>query len=352
MFPYENWTGDIAQSINGKRLSEICIPATHNSGAYALRASDPATELWGLPWANNQSLPISLQLLWGIRALDLRLIYTGDPNNAHPNLNDVRLTHTSGGDYPHMTTYLGRPVEEEIKTIAEFLQTHPKEILIVWFHKTYRFNTAVHRLVGECLNRHLFQHHMQPSYRKEKIGELVRLGRRVIVRYEDAPPELLQRCMWMWTKSEDSWAYTYTGSTKIEKMRDDIGAFLDRNAAKRGDGNLYYAELQLTEGESDIIKSVAAQPLTVAMMGFAGGLLALGPAGALGGALLGAISGAIASHTHLTSTLQMAVLSNILAYAWLRTDWAKKANIVALDYFEQSGQLLEIVKRINQGQIP
>jgi hypothetical protein len=355
-FPYQNWMGDIADSIKNKRLSEICIPATHNSGAYGLHASDPATAMWGLPWANNQSVPIYSQLLNGIRVLDLRLIYVGKKDDPSPSLKDVLITHTQGGDLPHMTTYLGAPVENEVKAISEFVKDHPKEIVIVWIHKTFRFHPAVHHIVAECLNQQLFQHHMLPSYRTETIGELVRLKRRVIIRYEDQPAELQYRYFWMWTKPNDQWAYNYVGGTNVNNLFTDTSRFLAERAPKRANGDLYYAELQLTESDTDIIKAVASQPLTVAMMGFVAGLVG-GPGGALLGAGLGAIAGAIAQPTQLSSTLQLALISNMLSYRWLWLAWAQKANIVAVDYFEQVGllpapPLLETVMKINRGETP
>lgn len=65
-----NWMSGIADQ---RRISEINLPGTHDSGTSKVRCGNAFTDEYGIEFAKCQSLRISEQLKIGIRYLDLRL---------------------------------------------------------------------------------------------------------------------------------------------------------------------------------------------------------------------------------------------------------------------------------------
>jgi hypothetical protein len=341
--PYEYWMQNIAQEILDKRLCDLCIPGTHNSGARNLQETQTAGHL-GANWANNQSFDIEAQLLAGIRAFDLRLLYTGNTEDPVPKISDVLITHSSDGTYPSLLTFKGQAVEAIFDAMARFIATHVWEILIVRIHKTYRFNDRVHKLVAEKL-RQLFE--SKAISRKEsgrKLRDHFASWRRIVVAYDTLPDAMVDQYPRFWKYGVDS---SYGDTMSIADLFRSSNSFLSTHArereSRRGDPKydpvLYDLRFCLTVNGDGIVKEMFARP---ELAFIALGVFAL---------IIAPIAAAAHRTTLFTSNRQMALLTNMTIQYWTRILWANKLNIVSLDYFDEGGDLLALVKDINCGKL-
>ena len=88
-FSAKKWMSSFSRVLNDKKLNEIVLPGTHDSGTYPITKESKRTDLFlnlgplnsfvakiGYKWAKTQDLSIREQLMSGIRYLvqDVRLI--------------------------------------------------------------------------------------------------------------------------------------------------------------------------------------------------------------------------------------------------------------------------------------
>lgn len=121
---------DYSQFIYNKPLNQVFLPGTHDSGTYHLenaigRGQDISKDIGPLlkipgvgkifkNWARCQYRTINEQLSDGIRFFDFRIVYRDSKK-------DFYLVH---GLY-------AKSLREELEVIAQFLKTHPEEIVII-----------------------------------------------------------------------------------------------------------------------------------------------------------------------------------------------------------------------------
>lgn len=128
-----NWMGTLASHIQDRPMTEIFLPGSHDSATYKLEnkfgknqsISEKLNNLrfigvgfivTGIAknWAQAQNQPILVQLMNGIRYLDLRIIYRDSKKDFY----------TVHGLY-------GPSLNEILPQIALFLQNNPKEIIVI-----------------------------------------------------------------------------------------------------------------------------------------------------------------------------------------------------------------------------
>ena len=155
-------------------LREVAMPGSHNAGTAALtrRISKHAPTIYkAVPgfirrWSVCQSLTVGEQLRAGSRYIDIRSAVTSDGKvvNVHANV--------------------GRPVEEALSDIAEFINTTTHEVVIVDFQHFYNFRDSDHDAYAEKI-RSIFDHE-RIADKKTYQGSLEQMwkgNRRIVVLY-------------------------------------------------------------------------------------------------------------------------------------------------------------------------
>ena len=140
---------------NEKQLSplkDLVIAGSHNSGTFFLDLNmeispDAPSELGSISsvegdlksvihnWSVTQSMTIYLQLLLGIRYLDLRVAYRAEDKK-------IRIVHG----------LFGWTIEEVLDEVNRFLAKYPKEIVILHFQHFYNMDQAAHETLACTLD--------------------------------------------------------------------------------------------------------------------------------------------------------------------------------------------------------
>lgn len=108
------WMTELHNVISDKKLHEIFIPGTHDSGSWALGK---------IPFAQTQSLDIKGQLNQGARYFDLRITYV----NIIPGFkSNTFYLHHGGTSMP-----IALELAPQLQVIKTFLDQNPKEIVIL-----------------------------------------------------------------------------------------------------------------------------------------------------------------------------------------------------------------------------
>ena len=133
-FPYRDWMTVTAPFIGDKPLNRLVIPATHDSGTYALvaRSYSPDSPSLGdfldvsgtttVHWAQAQDLDIAAQLQAGIRFFDFR-VADSPGSDTRPWQQRCRIVHS----------LYGPTLEDVLVPIAQFAAAHPQEIVFIYF---------------------------------------------------------------------------------------------------------------------------------------------------------------------------------------------------------------------------
>mmetsp|Transcript_11973 Transcript_11973/g.20222 ORF Transcript_11973/g.20222 Transcript_11973/m.20222 type:complete len:409 (-) Transcript_11973:62-1288(-) len=154
------WMEQHADRLLDKPLRKICLPGSHDSGAYFLEhRSVPGNTYpdwlcrllnswWlqclaypinsiALKWSITQRRDIAGQLRQGVRYFDLRVAQVD-------------------GDFHLVHTYLGPRLEPSLAQVEEFLSLHPHEVVLLDFNHLYcMHNLADHVALQQLVWRHL-----------------------------------------------------------------------------------------------------------------------------------------------------------------------------------------------------
>ena len=110
---YSKWMEYYSDSLGKLTITEMTLPGTHDSGTY-----DPVSP-FGAPWIRTQHLPLSKQLQYGIRVLDLR------------------IGQNSPGDYiiVHDKWRTSYSLKSALTEVTQFISSTNKEIVVLDFHR-------------------------------------------------------------------------------------------------------------------------------------------------------------------------------------------------------------------------
>lgn len=190
---FNNWMTLFYDQMKDKKLNEICLPSTHDSGTYNLRISAPyqisdkfpreVIPLLQAPGIKSifqdiikttsiaQEQSIRLQLEEGIRRFDIRFKKCNEDGK-------LRIFHGMFGD-----TY-----EEIAAQIKDFMQSHPNEVLFIDLNisgEMWDFADADKKLLGQKFMNDFGSMMMGPedgaSFRDTTFGELIQSGKRLVV---------------------------------------------------------------------------------------------------------------------------------------------------------------------------
>lgn len=184
----QDWMSALPEDLWDTPLTDLAIPGSHDAMSYCLDINSPLVRsesdffrlLDGLfycftrpvifKWATTQDKSVEEQLSMGIRYFDLRIAH-----KPHDSSSDLYFTHVI---YTHLT------VLETLLSVATWLKSHPKEIVILACSHFEGMDDMCHESFIVCLKK-LFGSKLCP--RKESVLTLRSLwasGYQVILSYE------------------------------------------------------------------------------------------------------------------------------------------------------------------------
>lgn len=167
----EHWMSDIWSSIKNKKLAEIIIPGTHDSGTYRLGWGS------GVNSAKTQNVSIGEQLKDGIRYLDLRVTEASHRGCADDSV--WWLFHT----------WKSYRLQEALEEIATFVKkpANSKEVIILDFQDitmNYDDSRAIDvllALVQKKLGPHIAPMDQVTNWNNSTLANFIDQGRQIIV---------------------------------------------------------------------------------------------------------------------------------------------------------------------------
>lgn len=294
----EDWMAR-TPGLGSKRLSDIAIPGTHDSGTYSLvsvysrplndaYSSDAAGELAKIgqfafvsePWAKAQSLTLGQQLAAGARYLDLRPC--AEANGT------LRICH---GMY-------GPLLSDLLQDVANFASAHPQEIILLSMEGFAGMDpphhAALRALVQQKLGSKLLDYdagEIKPTMTLDEIWQ--HYGKSIVVIY-DKPSERAPAFM----------PYSETVDISQEAWERDAkkAALLAAYAARDSSKLLPLSGQATPDGKGKLI-------------GYA----------------------SVPGSAYPDSLEELAEATNPVVQKWILDEWSKKAtNIIAVDFFEKS----------------
>lgn len=189
--PMENWMSHLPSALWDTPLYHLAIPGSHNAITYCLDMNDrspidlmqpdllqkldkymkPLIRPFVYKWAVTQEYTIKQQLDCGVRYCDLRIAHR--PNDSSTDL------------YFYHGVYTTLTVEIVLKEIQEWLDAHPKEVVILSFSHFLGLSQELHKLLL-CTIHNIFTSKLCPTTIQEVLSlrKLWSLGYQVIVSYE------------------------------------------------------------------------------------------------------------------------------------------------------------------------
>ncbi|KAM6922094.1 PI-PLC X domain-containing protein 1 [Xenentodon cancila] len=216
---FQDWMSALPEELWDIPLTNLAIPGSHDAMSYCLDVNSPLVRsesdffrlLDGLfycitrpvifKWATTQDKSIEEQLSMGIRFFDLRVAHK--PNDSS---SDLYFTHVI---YTHLT------VLETLVSVATWLKSHPKEIVILACSHFEGMDDRCHEAFIFCLKK-LFGSKLCP--RKESLVTLRRLwasGYQVILSYDS---QLTARHQELWPAIPYWWANKHTAQGLISYL--------------------------------------------------------------------------------------------------------------------------------------
>ena len=248
-YKLESWMSSLSPKIRDKKLSQISIPGTQNSGSYPIKIGSPMTDLYcylsgltdsngeispsmmnfvravGPGWTKTQDHSIEEQLRMGHRYLDLR-VYCDE------------------GKYFLHNFFIGSNFTNELLNIAEFVGQQQEEVVILHIKSVSNCDESsvrhllqfIEKTFGEKLVKSPSKIDFIPSY-----AQLVDNGTTVIVAIPHAQLQDVEKFDWIWDDNRivDPWANT----ASEEKLKTFV---IDKMGEARQTGTLFVSQMVLT----------------------------------------------------------------------------------------------------------
>ncbi|XP_075395354.1 PI-PLC X domain-containing protein 1-like [Tenrec ecaudatus] len=235
-----NWMSQLCPRLWDVPLHHLSIPGSHDTMTYCLSrkspiASDQPKVLQLLSklipcviqpvvfrWSVTQVLTVTEQLDAGVRYLDLRVAHMakGSPKNLH---------------FVHMV-YTTALVEDTLTEISEWLESHPREVVILACRNFEGLGEDLHEYLVSCI-KNIFGDMLCPRGEVPTLRQLWACGRQVVLSYE--APDSVSRHPELWP------AVPYWWGNKVKT--DELIQYLETmKSVGRPDG-LFVAGINLTE---------------------------------------------------------------------------------------------------------
>ncbi|XP_038305178.1 PI-PLC X domain-containing protein 1-like isoform X2 [Canis lupus baileyi] len=184
-----DWMSALCPLLWDVPLHHLSIPGSHDTMTYCLNKNSPISQTQSrllqlldkvlpcvtrplvLKWSTTQVLNVTEQLDAGVRYLDLRIAHmlVGSEKNLH---------------FVHMvyTTVL---VEDTLTEISEWLESHPREVVILACRNFEGMTEDLHEYLVACI-KNIFGDMLCPRGEVPTLRQLWARGQQVIVSYEEA----------------------------------------------------------------------------------------------------------------------------------------------------------------------
>ncbi|XP_033050672.1 PI-PLC X domain-containing protein 1 isoform X2 [Trachypithecus francoisi] len=184
----EDWMSALCPRLWDVPLHHLSIPGSHDTMTYCLNKKSPIsheesrllqllnkafpciTRPVVLKWSVTQALDVTEQLDAGVRYLDLRIAHMleGSEKNLH---------------FVHMV-YTTALVEDTLTEISEWLERHPREVVILACRNFEGLSEDLHEYLVACI-KNIFGDMLCPRGELPTLRQLWSRGQQVIVSYED-----------------------------------------------------------------------------------------------------------------------------------------------------------------------
>ncbi|KAK1169681.1 PI-PLC X domain-containing protein 1 [Acipenser oxyrinchus oxyrinchus] len=243
----DRWMSQLPDQLLDVPLYNLAIPGSHNSITYCLDKNNrspvdhtqpdflkkldkymkPIIRPFVYKWSITQESTVKEQLDEGVRYCDLRIAHKPKDDSC-----DLYFYH---GVYTTIT------VEVVLKEIREWLEAHPKEVVILSFSHFLGLNQELHQHLIQSI-QNTFGPKLCPKYETVTLRNLWRLGYQVIISYENDIMNFY----------DDLWphiSYWWANKCKAEALIQEIER---RKQHGRPDG-FFVAGINLTEDAKYIV---------------------------------------------------------------------------------------------------
>ncbi|XP_058391337.1 PI-PLC X domain-containing protein 1 isoform X2 [Diceros bicornis minor] len=220
-----DWMSALCPRLWDVPVHHLSIPGSHDTMTYCLNKKSPishsqswllqllgkllpcVTQPMVLKWSVTQGLDITEQLDAGVRYLDLRIAHM--PKGPDKNLHFVHSVYTTA------------LVEDTLTEISEWLESHPREVVILACRNFEGMTDDLHEYLVACI-KNIFGDMLCPRGEVPTLRQLWTRGQQVILSYEDEGsvnqhPELWPGIPYWWgdqVKPEELVRY-------LERMKSD-----------------------------------------------------------------------------------------------------------------------------------
>ncbi|XP_027389094.1 PI-PLC X domain-containing protein 1 isoform X1 [Bos indicus x Bos taurus] len=183
-----DWMSALNSQLWDVPLHQLSIPGSHDTMTYCLNKKSPisskeprllhllckvlpcVTLPMVLKWSTTQVLSVTEQLDAGVRYLDLRIAHVED--GSERNLHFVHMVYTTA------------LVEDTLTEISEWLQSHPREVVILACRNFEGMTEDLHEYLVGCI-KNIFGDMLCPRGEVPTLRQLWSRGQQVILSYED-----------------------------------------------------------------------------------------------------------------------------------------------------------------------
>ncbi|XP_070113920.1 PI-PLC X domain-containing protein 1 isoform X1 [Equus caballus] len=235
-----DWMSALCPRLWDVPLHHLSIPGSHDTMTYCLNKRSPIShsqswllQLLGkllpcvtrpmvLKWSVTQALDVTEQLDAGVRYLDLRVAHV--PEGSRRNLHFVHFVYTTA------------LVEDTLTEISEWLERHPREVVILACRGFEGLTEELHEYLVACV-RNIFGHMLCPRGEVPTLRQLWARGQQVLLSYEDE--RTLSRHRELWPGLPYWWA--------DQAKPTELVRYLEHMKSCGRPGGLFVAGINLTE---------------------------------------------------------------------------------------------------------
>ncbi|PTL80278.1 phosphatidylinositol-specific phospholipase C domain-containing protein [Vitiosangium sp. GDMCC 1.1324] len=313
------WMELMADSLGPRRLEDLVLPGTHNSGTYSLSADDDfSPDQVEFPWSavlNKSGLSLTetrkLFARWG-KAQGMNL-----PEQLEQGIRYLhfRVAHRKGGFYACEGLY-GADLGKVLPDVQTFLTNHPREIVILDFERFYEMETFAHHALVLLLQS-TFPRQLAPRSLGTDVtlNELWAHGKRVIVAYGNS--EMVDAYPELWARSSKE-AAPLVSPNPHTQSKGELEKKLTGYLAQRSPESFLVLQGVLTPDEGMICAGLTSEV----------------------GAAVDTVTGWFGADTDVeqpSSLREVAREVSPRVAAWVRNEWADEpVNVVMVDWAEDS----------------
>ncbi|XP_059013742.1 PI-PLC X domain-containing protein 1 isoform X2 [Mustela lutreola] len=235
-----DWMSALCPVLWDVPLHQLSIPGSHDTMTYCLNKTSPISQtqsrllqLLGkvlpcvtrpvvLRWSTTQVLGVTEQLDAGVRYLDLRIAHMRD--GSEKNLHFVHMVYTTS------------LVEDTLTEISEWLESHPREVVILACRDFEGMTDGLHEYLVACI-RNIFGDMLCPRGEMPTLNQMWSRGQQVILSYEE--DSVVNRHAELWP------GIPYWWGDQVKPQ--ELIRYLERMKSCGRPGGLFVAGINLTE---------------------------------------------------------------------------------------------------------